>query len=273
MPLDLDDDFHSDHDPELAALVRRRRRGGAFGLLLAAVLVIALGGVGAYLFLKRGEKAEPDRPPSGSSASTAPIDPRASGLPSLDESDRYVRELAAALSSHPELARWLSQNALVRTLVSVVHDVGGGESPRLALDFLAPKQRFRGTTGAGKRIVADPASYAAYDTFGDAIASIDVPATTRAYQAAEPLFDAAHREQGHPGAFRSAVHEAIDVLLAVPVIPPNAELVPHTAGFRWADPKLEGLSAAQKQLLRTGPRNVELVQSKLRELKAALGAP
>jgi hypothetical protein len=56
----------------------------------------------------------------------------------------------------------------------------------------------------------------------------------------------------------------------VPVLREDVELVPHAIGFRYADPKLEALTPAQKQFLRIGPRNVRLVQGKLKELAVAL---
>ena len=59
----------------------------------------------------------------------------------------------------------------------------------------------------------------------------------------------------------------------MPVLRDDVELVPHAIGFRYADPKLEALTAAQKQFLRIGPRNVRIVQEKLRELQPALAAP
>jgi hypothetical protein len=40
--------------------------------------------------------------------------------------------------------------------------------------------------------------------------------------------------------------------------------------FKFADPQLEGLAAAQKQLLRTGPDNMRRIKAKLREIKEAL---
>jgi len=40
----------------------------------------------------------------------------------------------------------------------------------------------------------------------------------------------------------------------------------------WAG-RLEALGAAEKQLLRMGPRNARRVQEKARELEAALGLP
>ena len=58
----------------------------------------------------------------------------------------------------------------------------------------------------------------------------------------------------------------------MPVLRDDVELVPHAIGFRYADPTLEALTPAQKQFLRIGPRNVRLVQGKLRELGTALAA-
>jgi len=40
--------------------------------------------------------------------------------------------------------------------------------------------------------------------------------------------------------------------------------------YEFADPNLESLADAQKQLLRMGPANAKLVTDKLREIEAAL---
>jgi hypothetical protein len=251
-----------------------------FLLTLAAVALIAFG-VLVLLFVVFRQPSKPSPADTTATAPAAPsprplastdaASPAAGPLPALDDSDGYVRQLAAALSSHPELARWLGQAALVRTLTAIVANVAEGETPRPHLLFLAPAQRFRATGARGRHVVADPAGFVGYDRFADAVASVDAPAAAAAYHALEPLFDAAYRDLGHPeGGFRHALDAAIAALLAVPVPPANAELAPHAIGFRWADPALEGLTAAQKQFLRIGPRNVPLVQAKLRELRAAL---
>jgi hypothetical protein len=194
-------------------------------------------------------------------------------LPSLDGSDAFVRQLAASLSTHPALARWLAQNGLVRMVVAVVANVAEGVTPRPHLEFLAPKERFR-ATGSRRRLVPDPKGFAGYDAVADAIAALDAAAVATAYRTLEPLFEEAYRELGHPeGGFLSAVDRASAALLAAPVPGADVALVPHATGFRYTDPRLEGLSGAQKQLLRMGPRNVRLVQGKLRELRGALGLP
>jgi hypothetical protein len=48
---------------------------------------------------------------------------------------------------------------------------------------------------------------------------------------------------------------------------------PQGIGYRFEDANLESLTAAQKHLLRMGPRNVRIVQLKLRDIAAALGIP
>jgi hypothetical protein len=170
------------------------------------------------------------------------------------------------------LARWLARAALVPTLAAVVTNVADGESPRPHLAFVAPAPRFRVKSGPGGRTVADPAGFAGYDSFADAVASVDGAAAVAQYRRLEPLFDAAYRELGHPeGGFRTALARAIAALLAVPVLDDDVELVPHATGYRYADARLEDLTAAQKQFLRLGPRNVRTIQAKLREVQAALG--
>src|SRR3989304_3389519 len=138
------------------------------------------------------------------------------------------------------------------------------------LDFLPPKQRFRAGS-RGRRTPPDPRGFEGYNTFADVVASLDAQACARGYRTLEPLFETAYRELGHPECgFAPALDRAIRALLAAPVLGEDVALVPHAIGFRYVDPRLEALSAAQKQFLRTGPRNVRLVQGKLRELAAAL---
>jgi hypothetical protein len=282
---DLEPTMTAEPSTETRAAVPAEADGGSrlFLLTLVAVALVAFGVlILLYVVFRQPSKPRAAEPAaSAPGTATAPALPAASAaapapatpLPGLDESDDYVRRVAAALSSHPELARWLAQASLVRTLAVVVTNIAEGESPRPHLAFLAPTQRFRAAGARGRRIVADPAGFSGYDRFADAVGSIDATAAVSAYHALEPLFDAAYKDLGHPeGGFRRGLDRAIAALVATPAAPADAELVPHAIGFRYLDPRLEGLTAAQKQLLRIGPRNVPLVQAKLRELQSALGA-
>ena len=250
-------------------------RGGiGFPMILTAlaVLVIAMLGVLFLVFRKPGKPAPTPAP----IAAPAPIAPAPTPVPSvalprLEDSDGFVRTLSATLSSNPELARWLAQTALVRRLTAVVDNVANGESPRPQLEFLAPKQRFKAARRPPRQIVPDPAGFAGYDVFADAVASLDANVAAAGYRTLAPLFEAAYLELGHPeGGFAKALDRAIAALVEVPVLRDDVALVPHAVGFKYADAKLEGLTAAQKQFLRIGPRNVRLVQGKLREIAKAL---
>jgi hypothetical protein len=250
--------------------------------LLPSVLVglALLGGaiLAALLFLLRtpeSRRTVATPSPQTATGTSGPASPSpAVPLPRLDDSDALARQLAANLSSRPELARWLGRSGLFRTLAAVVTNVADGESPRPHLEFLAPTRRFKARPAGRGRLVADTAGFAGYDLFGDVVASVDARAAATAYRTIEPLLDEAHRELGHPeGRFRASLDEAIAALLAAPVPPDDAALETHATLLRWADPAFEALTPAQKQLLRTGPRNVRLVQAKLREVQAALATP
>ena len=287
MPDDLDDfDLEPTRRQEDEETVRpyrpepRRRHGLLFPATLAAVAVIVIGLLAALFLVFRHPatpKATSSAAPLAAPAPLAEAGPTATPrvpLPALDESDGFVRQVAAGLSAHPELARWLARTSLVRTLTVVVANVAEGETPRPHLEFLAPKQRFRAARRPARLIVPDPVGFAGYDLFGDAVASLDAAAAAGAYRTLAPLFEAAYADLGHPeGGFPSALDKAIRALLAVPVLREDVELVPHAIGFRYADPRIEALTPAQKQFLRIGPRNVRLVQGKLREVQAALAPP
>ena len=244
-----------------------------FPVILAGLGVLAIA-IMAVLFLVFRKPPQPEatpRPPIATPPVVAATPTPSVALPSLEASDAFVRGIAQTLSSHPELAKWLACNALVRTLTVVVDNVANGETPRPHLEFLAPKQRFKASRRPPRQIVPDPAGFKGYDGFADVIGSVDANAAATAYRTIEPLFDAAYKELGHPeGGFRKALDRAIQALAAVPVLREDVALVPHAIGFRYQDQALEKLTPAQKQFLRIGPRNVRIVQGKLKELAAAL---
>jgi hypothetical protein len=277
MPDDLDD-FDLEPTRRGAETVRTSggirgdgpRGGIGFPVILAAASVLAIALLGV-LFLVFRQPAKPAATPLPVAAAPAATATPAVALPALDASDDFVRGIAQALSSHPELARWLAQASLVRTLTAVVDNVASGESPRPHLELLAPKQRFKAARRPARQIVPDPAGFAGYDLFADAVASLDAAAAAAGYRTLAPLFEAAYVDLGHPGGgFARALERAIRALVALPVLREDTALVPHAIGFRYADPALEALTPAQKQFLRIGPRNVRIVQGKLRELAAAL---
>jgi hypothetical protein len=63
---------------------------------------------------------------------------------------------------------------------------------------------------------------------------------------------------------RSAVLAATTQILSTPQVAVDAELMRREANWVYMDPELEALSSLQKQVLRMGPENADIVQQKAR---------
>jgi hypothetical protein len=184
----------------------------------------------------------------------------------LDKSDELVRRLAGGLSSRPELARWLLSEQLIRNFVAAVENIAAGHSPRAQIPFFTPNGPFAVTEEDGETF-ADPRSFRRYDLFADVFTSLDTEGTITLYRQLTPAISEAYKELGHAdGRFHPTLERAIAELLRVPVVEERIWLDPQLITYKMVDPGLEGLSAAQKHLLRMGPDNVRSIQAKLREI-------
>lgn len=146
-----------------------------------------------------------------------------------------------------------------------------GATPARHLGTLSPREPFL-TAGGRRRPVVDPRSYARYDVIADAFDSVDLAGGTRLYTQLEPLLAEAYQDLGHPEAsFREALGRAVRQILDTPVIDREIALVSRSVAYEYADASLETLTPVQRQALRMGPRNLRLVQRKLRELADGVG--
>lgn len=254
-----------------------RRSNRPRGAWVVAALLIAALGVGLYLWFRGApETAVEDlAAPPAAPAPSRPLggDAEPIVVPPLGESDPLVRKLVAALSSHPTIAAWLVTNGLIRTFVVVVENISTGSSPARHLGVLRPSRPFRAIE-AGGEVRIDPRSYERYSGIADAAASIDATGAARVYATLKPRIEEAYAELGRQEPFDRALERAIVVLLQTPVVEGDVRLEPTGATeYRYADARLERLTAAQKQLLRMGPRNVRLIHDSLRRVAEALGIP
>ncbi len=253
---------------------REPRTGRALWPYLLAALVVVVGLI-AYLLLSRREPPPPPPPPPPPAAEeAAPVPPPAPvELPPLAASDDWLRRVVAGLSSHPDLARWLVTDDLVRRFTAAVDNVARGESPRPHLGFLAPSGEFAVVERGGSLYVA-PRSYARYSRVAEVISSIDAAGAAQLYRNVRPLLQEGYADLGYPDRqFDETLGRAVRHLLATPLPEQAPRLEPGVESFGFSDPRLEGLSAAQKHLLRMGPDNAAIVLAKLREIAALLDLP
>jgi hypothetical protein len=248
-------------------------RGRVLWPWAVAVLVIVLAVV-AYLLLSDGEP-QPAPTVAGAPPPTAeePAEEPASEaleLPRLGASDDFLRRVVARISSHPDLARWLVSDNLVRRFTAAVDNVARGESPRSHLGFLDPAEEFT-VVERGGATYPDPASYERYDQLADVVDSIDADGAARLYRQLEPLLQEGYADLGYPNRdFDDALGRAIRHLLATPLSAGEPRLEPGVESFAYRDQRLESLSPAQKHLLRTGPDNAAVILDKLRQIAERL---
>jgi hypothetical protein len=260
-------------EPELAPPPGRQ---AWLWLVIAALLIATAAAIYMVAGRKRSETAAAAVPRSAAPpAAIKPLGGEAAAIdvPPLDQSDPLVRELVKQIASHPRLAAWLATDGLIRGVTVGIENVARGSTPAARFPVLRPASGFE-TIARDGAVRISPRSYQRYDDLGDAFASIDPAGAARLYATLKPRIEEAYRDLGYPDTpFDRTLERAIVLLLHTPESDGGARLEPKGIGYGYADPALEGLTAAQKQLLRTGPRNVRLIQSSLRQIASALGIP
>jgi hypothetical protein len=195
--------------------------------------------------------------------------PQFNDLPPLDDSDTWLRDLVAALSQNPVLARLLATRGLVRGATLAVVQIGDGKTPASPLAVLKPATRLQllgPSTGP-----IDPASYARWDGPTGALTSVDPIHAAQLYVNVKPLFDQAYQELGNPNAaFDEAIARAIRTLDDTPQLRADPTLIRRANYFEHDDAALKSLLPVQKQLLLVGPDNRRKIMQWLKQLAANL---
>jgi len=240
--------------------------------LLGLLLLLGLAGGGAFWYFNRGEEAvaAPTPAPRVREEATEPVEREVIDLPALAESDTWLRDVVGQLSENPQLVTWLLNDDLIRRLAATTTNLARGESPRTHVRFLQPSGSFA-VVEEGGRVSVDPASYRRYQALVSVVSSLHVDGTAQVYRNIKPLLDEAYRELGYPdGDFDDVAAQAVKVLLATPVLD-RVEIEPFASSFKYADPRLEGLSEAQKHFLRLGPQNLRTLQNHVRRVALRAG--
>ncbi|MEE4300579.1 MAG: DUF3014 domain-containing protein [Pseudomonadales bacterium] len=191
-------------------------------------------------------------------------------LPALDDSDEFLREQAEVLSSDGSLSWLLATEELVRKFTVVIENMAEGGMPRDPVAFLAPREAFS-VVQRGGRTYLNPESYDRFDRITGVLETIEASQAVALLRLIEPLMADAYAELGvREPDVDGRIVAAIDVLLATPEVSGPIELAQPSVMYEFADPELEALAPAQKQLLRMGPANGARLRAKLQELRALL---
>lgn len=252
----------------------------------AAVIVVAVVGVGAYLAHRAMVANTPPPAPAATSASAAsaapsirhPIAQAASGpaaattapLPTLGQSDTSVADTLAALAGGADLRALLVPRQIIARIVATIDALPRHAIGSRILPLRTPQGAFVTDQAGGATVIGDRNAerYAPYMRVVD---SVDPKMLVAWYVRYYPLFQQAYRQLGYPkGYFNDRLIEVIDNLLAAPDLaqPPAVEL--QQGHYVYVDPALESLSVGQKLLLRVGPADAARIKAKLRAIRADL---
>jgi len=260
--------------PEPGDLAPKRDIRGWFpaAFLLAAVALAIYAAFGNWTIGRRST-ADVSLAPAPAAAQPLGSDPLSVTVPPLDESDAIVSALLGKLSMHPRVTDWLATKGLVRNFTAVVTNIAEGMRPAALVPALRPSSRFT-VIERGTDLYIDPRSYDRYTGLAEAVASMDPAAGARLYATLKPRIEEAYRDLGNEEPlFDRTLERAIVLLLRTPVRDDPIAVKPKGIGYGFADERLERLTAAQKQLLRTGPENARAIQRSLRQIALALGIP
>ncbi|BAJ04060.1 DUF3014 domain-containing protein [Shewanella violacea] len=191
-------------------------------------------------------------------------------LPSLSNSDGYIHKKTVELSDGMSIESLLVERDLIRHFVVFVDNLAQGELARKVSPLKAPDRVFTVSDITNKTYI-NPDSYHRYDLYADFIVNLDEQQLAATYKELTPLMGEAFEELGYGEmSFNQRMLEAIDIMLAAPIIELPIELDGVSVNYQFVDPQLEALPNAQKFLIRMGPENTKKVKAALRKLKKHL---
>ena len=190
-------------------------------------------------------------------------------LPRLEESDDAVRDALGDIPLGAAGQQYLIPGNIIERSASVVYLMAQGDVPYKLLPVSRPKAAFP-ISDDGTRVVTDPAGFERYDALTQWLQSLDLASLLSSLEWFIPLFREAWSYYGEdPAAFDMAVVMTLDLIITTPELDlSEARLIRKEAVWIFEDPAIEALAPIQKQVLRMGPDNAEIVKAKAAEARA-----
>lgn len=198
---------------------------------------------------------------------------KAPQLPSLDNSDDFMRDRLLLIKHRQDIETWLNTDDLLRRTASYVDGLSRGVVLNKIFPLTAPQGTFT-THRDGEVIWLNAGNYERYNSTVATIVSLDMASIAKMFHFIRPLLESAFAEMGYrPRQMDGIILQAINNILATPIIVEPIKLTRDSVAYQFADPSLEALLPIQKQLLRTGPENTQRLQQQALVLKDALLNP
>ncbi len=270
-------------DPERLAGLRR-----TIPIWPIVLALLVVGGATAFYFWWRNAAppAVPQPTLSAPARATPPVEPAPTArypienpqaglapLPSLQDSDATVLDGIAGIVPGEGIERILRRDDIIRHIVATVDNLPRRSVATRLLPVRPVPGQFA-TTGSGGGAAIGAENAARYTPYVRVAEAVDAKTLAALYMRFYPLFQQAYRELGYPDAnFNDRLVEAIDDLLATPVVQGPVHLIQPKVFYEYADPELEQRSAGQKIMLRMGSDNATRTKAKLAQFRREIVAP
>ena len=202
-------------------------------------------------------------------------EPQEEPLPKLSESDTNVLSSLEELSD--EGVKLVVPEEVIRKFVRAINAAEEGKAVHEYRPLVSPAPPFkveRQAAGADQlqTYKLSEENFQRYNKYVESFTAIDPAALAAVYKRYYPLLEEAFNEMGLKAKnnFHSVMINAIDTLLAAPVIEEDIILVRPKVFYQYADPALEKLPPIQKLLLRMGPENARKLKAHMQEVRTHL---
>jgi hypothetical protein len=275
----------------------RRDRPGRSYIAVAAALIVTAAIAAAWVWWSDRVAAPPQvtapsapataPSTSDSSQAAAPAEPAVKyPLPLADAQPMGISDIVPALTEllgRKAVESVLQTDDFARRLVVTIDNLGREHAPASVWPVSPSPGRFLVEQRVDGTVIA-ATNAARYTPLVLLAETIDAKDAVKLYRRMYPLLQQAYRELGFGDRYlNDRVVEVIDLLLATPepTEAPRLQLtdvkgpIPSQRPwihYQYEDPRLEGLAAGQKILIRVGLANERRLKSKLAELRGQLVA-
>lgn len=195
-------------------------------------------------------------------------------LPTLDESDDWLKEKLPSITWRKELLKLVIDDDMIRRFVVFADNFSQGTLAYEHSPLIKPTTSFSGReiNQDGSIVIKwDETSSRRFSLYVDLLRSVDTDTLVSWYYELKPLIDDAYRELGYPEEdFTDILHDAITKVLDMEIPKERLELTRPSVMYRYKDEEYEALDDADKLMLRLGKDNLLVIKSVLLEINEKL---
>lgn len=200
--------------------------------------------------------------------------PEESLLPSIEQSDDWLKERLPSLTWRKELLKLVIDDDMIRRFVVFTDNFSQGIVAYEHSPLIKPTASFsaREINEDGNVIIKwDQTSSRRFGLYVDLLRSVDSEMLVEWYIELKPLVDEAYRELGYPEEnFTDILQDAIAKVLDMEFPKDRIELVRPSVMYQYKDADIENLDDADKLMLRLGKENLLIIKSILLEINEKL---